>query len=146
MRVCWEDHLEDSAVRNTLARFPVSLLTWLALPYPLGLAPEVRLPPTPQHTSLLTFQCVMAAGAREPGACLQVSAHRPFPRCHGQEWPARQLFVARELLELQSGEDMEIETGEAGSKSQRAPGPAGETQPRQSDHIIYWCSWGDIYG
>lgn len=41
---------------------------------------------------------------------------------------------------------MEIETGEAAGRSQRAPGAAMERQPSQSDHIIYWFSWGDIYG
>lgn len=82
MRVCWEDCLEDSALRNALPRLPVSLLTCMALPDPLGPAPEVS---APQHPSLLTFQCVRAAGARMPQACLQGSAPRPFPRCHGQE-------------------------------------------------------------
>lgn len=85
-------------------------------------------------------------GTKCPKACLPVNAHCPLSRCHRRELAGLSaVSKPKELLELQNGEDMEIETGEAASRPEGS-WAAMERKPSQSDHIIYWFSWGDLYG
>lgn len=74
MRVCWEDCLEDSAVRNTLPHLPISLLTCLTLPHPLGLAPENPTPPA--H---ILAHLAVCHGSRGQGARSVPASHCPSP-------------------------------------------------------------------
>lgn len=51
----------------------------------------------------------------------------------------------KELLELQMEKTRKLKQ-EKWLAGQRAPGAAMERKPSQSDHIIYWFSWGDVHG
>lgn len=70
--------------------------------------------PHPPAHILAHLPVTQATRMQCPRACLQGSAHRPSPRCLSRNLAGSSAVPKPELLlELQSGEDMETETGEA---------------------------------
>lgn len=126
---------------------PVRMLfTSLCHTAPPGLLGLVLEAPTLQHTSSLPFQRLTATRTQCPRACLPGSAHRPSPRCLGRD-PAGSSAVPKpgSSLSYKVERTWKLKQ-EKQLRGQRAPGAARERQPGQSDHIIYWFSWEDIYG
>lgn len=129
--------------KNALPHLSVSLLTLMALPDLLGLALEPPRPPSLSPAHVLAHLALTHGALKH--AC-QSAPIAPFPGAMEGSWLGCQLFLSpRSSLSYKIEKTWKLKQ-EKQLAGQRAPGAAMERKPSQSDHIIHWFSWGDIYG
>lgn len=119
-------------------------LSHYSLPWPCQISWVWHWNPPPTPVPLpSTHPCSPSTDSRQPGtrcpkACLPVNAHCPLSRCRGRELAGLStVSKPKELLELQNGEDTEIEAGEGASRPEGSGGSHGKkAQPERPHYLL----------